>query len=321
MHKIVFLDRETLAPDIDVRRPDIAHTWTEYDRTAPGQVAERLAGATIAISNKVPVDADALAGCPDLKMIAVAATGVDMVDVAACRERGIVVSNVRGYAETSVPEHTFALILALKRAIIGYRQDVADGLWQKSPQFCLLTHRIGELRGGRLGIVGNGSLGTAVAAIGAKGFGMEPVFLEHASVTDEKRETKTFLPFAEFMATSDVITVHSPLTEETRGLLNREAFGLMKESAIVVNTARGAIVDEADLVDAIEAGRIAGAAVDVLDGEPPAADHPFLRLARRPDFIVTPHVAWASAEAMQALIDRTIDNIEAFAGGAPHNVV
>lgn len=320
-HKIVFLDRDTIAPHITLRQPSFDHDWTVHDRTAPAQVAERLAGATIAITNKAPIMADTLAACPDLKMIAIAATGTDMVDLAACRERGVTVSNIRGYAVNTVPEHTFALILALKRAVIGYRRDVANGEWLKAAQFCFFNHRIDDLHASRLGIIGEGSLGTSVAAIGAGGFGMEPVFLDHAYVTDEARAEKTFLAFDAFMSTADIITVHCPLTPDTENLLNADAFKLMKPNAIVINTARGAVINEEDLAAAVRRGKIAGAAIDVLASEPPDNDHPYIKLLDMPNFILTPHVAWASTEAMQTLADQLIGHIENYVAGAPSNVV
>jgi len=319
--KIVFLDRETIAPYVNVRRPAFDHDWAVHDRTKADQVAERLAGATIAITNKAPIDAETMAACPDLKMVAVAATGTDIVDVAEAKKRGIVVSNIRGYAVNTVPEHTFGLILALKRAIVGYRRDVAAGEWKKADMFCFFHHPITDLAGSRLAIIGEGSLGTSVANIGKNGFGMEPVFLDHAYVTDEARAEKTFLAFEEFMSTADVVTVHCPLTPETEGLLDAKAFGLMKPTAIVVNTARGAVINEADMTAAIEGDKIAGAAIDVLAKEPPDDDHPYMKLLERPNFILTPHVAWASTEAMQTLSDQLIDNIENFVAGKPSNVV
>ena len=319
--KIVFLDRDTIAPHVNVRQPAFEHEWVVHDRTQPDQVRERLAEATIAITNKAPIRADTLAACPKLKMIAIAATGTDIVDVKECTAREVVVSNIRGYAVDTVPEHTFALILALTRAVIGYRQDVASGEWLKADQFCFFNHRIGQLNGSRLGIIGEGSLGSSVAQIAAAGFGMEPVFMDHAYVTDEARQQKTFLPLDQFMATSDIITVHCPLTPDTENLLNRDAFKLMKNTAIVINTARGAVINEADLTEAIESGAIAGAGIDVLASEPPANDHPYIKLLDRPNFILTPHVAWASTQAMQTLSDQMIDNIENFAAGKPSNVV
>ena len=320
-HRIVFLDRDSMAPHTDIRRPDFPHEWIEFERTAPAEVAERLHGASIVITNKAPIRAEHIAASPDLKMIAVAATGTDMLDVAACDGRGIVVSNIRGYAVNTVPEHAFALILSLRRSIGAYRQDVADGEWLKADRFCLFTHPIEDLCGKQLGILGEGVLGSSVAAIGENGFGMKAAFLDHAFVSDEARQSKTFLALDDLLATSDVLSVHCPLTPETLHLLDLGAFKRMKPTALVVNTARGAVIKEDDLVTAIEDGLIAGAGIDVLASEPPADDHPYVKLLARPNFILTPHVAWASTEAMQTLADQMIDNIENFVAGRPSNVV
>jgi len=159
MHKIVFLDRSTIGPAVDLGKPEFAHEWIDYERTAPDQVVERLKGAQIAVSNKVPIGRAEIEQLPDLKMICIPATGYDRFDLVACRERGIVVSNVRGYATNTVPEHAFALILALRRGIVGYRQDVIDGKWQESGQFCFFTHPINDLAGSTIGIMGEGALG------------------------------------------------------------------------------------------------------------------------------------------------------------------
>ncbi len=318
---IVFLDRGTIGPDVEVTRPAFEHEWVDYDRTAPEQVAERLVDADIAITNKVPIGADELAMAPNLKMIAIAATGYDIVDVDACRARGVVVSNIRGYAVNTVPEHAFSLILALRRSIVGYRQDVANGEWQRSGRFCFFNHPISDLRGSRLGIVGEGVLGQAVAAIGKNGFGMDVVFLDHEHVTDEVRKTSTFVAKDELIQTSDAITLHCPLLPSTRDMFGIEEFRQMKSTAIIVNTARGGLIQDAALAEALNEGLIGGGAVDVLSAEPPADDHPFFKLLEKPNFILTPHVAWASAEAMQTLWEQMIDHIENFHSGAPSNVV
>ncbi|MEQ8667450.1 MAG: D-2-hydroxyacid dehydrogenase [Rhodospirillales bacterium] len=316
-HRIVFLDRDTIAPDVTVRRPDFAHEWTEYGKTSADQVLDRLQGATIAINNKVQLREDVLKQLPDLKMIAVAATGTDCIDVAWCRENGIVVSNIRGYAVNTVPEHTFALMLALSRSIIGYKDDVAAGEWQKSGQFCFFSHRIFDLSGKRLGILGEGALGQSVAQI-ARAFGMEPVFAAHKGV---EGLGPLYTPWDEVIETADVFTLHCPLLPSTRDMLAMPEFKRMKKEAIVINTARGGLIVEEDLVQAIEQGEIAGAGIDVTMPEPPADDHPFFRLMGRSNFIFTPHVAWASHEAIQTLSDQMIDNIENFVAGKPSNVV
>lgn len=313
-HQIVFLDRDSLVAD--VRRPAFDHAWTEHAASTAEQAAERLQGATIAITNKVPLRADTLAQLPDLKMIAVAATGTDIVDLAAARERGIVVSNIRDYAYAAVPEHTFALILALRRNLIAYRADIEAGKWQVSPRFCLFDHPIRDLHGSRLGLLGYGALGRQVAHI-ARAFGMEIAVHTRTPVADEGVINVTF---DELLATSDVLSLHAPLTDATRNLIGAAELARMKPTSILVNTARGGLVDEAALADALSRGVIAGAGFDVLTKEPPPADNPLLNL-RLPNFILTPHNAWASQEAMQGLADQLIGNIEAFVAGAPKNVM
>jgi glycerate dehydrogenase len=317
IHRIVFLDRATIAPQIRVRPPAFAHELIEHAETAPEQVRERLAGATIAITNKAPIGAAALAQLPALKLIAVAATGTDCVDKAACAARGVAVSNIRGYAVNTVPEHTFALILALRRNLVAYRESVLAGRWQESGQFCFFDHPIRDLRGARLGIIGEGVLGQRVAEL-ARAFGMLPMFAAHKGSSGLG---PLYTPWQEVLETSDVITLHSPLTPQTRGMIGLPEFEAMKRRPLIVNTARGGLVDEAALVRALETGLIAGAGFDVVDGEPPAPDNPLLRAAARPDVILTPHVAWASDQAQQTLADQLIDNIENFVAGRPTNLV
>lgn len=306
MHKIVFLDRDSLVAH--VRRPAFAHDWTEHPSTTPAQVVERLRGATICITNKVPVRAADLAQLPELKMIAVAATGTDNVDVAAARERGIALANIRNYATETVPEHCFMLMLALRRNLLAYRADVEAGKWQQSDRFCLLDHPIADLAGSTLGIVGYGALGQAVARIG-RAFGMRIVVSSRSPVGGDGIRQ---LPLDELLRAADVVSLHAPLTDATRNMIGAPELSLMKPSAILVNTARGGLVDEAALAAALQQRQIAGAAFDVLRTEPPPADNPLLQL-RLPNFILTPHCAWGSAQAMQRLADILVDNIEAFA--------
>ena len=313
-HNIVFLDRDSLIATI--RPPAFAHSWQDHAATAPGEVVERLRGATIAITNKVPLREAELARLPDLKMIAVAATGTDNVDLQACRARGIVVANIRNYSLVSVPEHCFALMLALRRNLRAYMADVDAGRWQESSRFCLLDHPIGDLAGSRLGIVGYGALGKRVAAIG-RAFGMQVTVTNRSKVDDPEVSQ---VPLAELLRTCDVISLHLPLTEQSRHMIGAAELAAMKPGALLINTARGGLVDEAALADALRAGRIGGAAFDVLSKEPPAPGNPLLAL-RQPNFILTPHVAWASMGAMQTLADMLVDNLEAFVAGKPLNTV
>jgi glycerate dehydrogenase len=317
MQRIVFLDRATIGPTVTINRPSFEHDWVEYERTSEEEVVGRLSDATIAITNKVPIRSSALERLPRLKMIAVAATGYDVVDVAACAERDITVANVRGYAINTVPEHTFALILALRRSLIGYWQDVIDGEWQKAGQFCFFNHPIRDLRGSTLGIMGEGVIGQAVARLG-QAFGMRTLYAAHKGV---EGLGPLYTPFEEVLESSDVITLHSPLMASTRNMLAMPEFRKMKRRPLLLNVARGGLVNEADLVDALDEGLVAGIGFDCLTSEPPREDHPFFGIMERPNVIITPHVAWASEEAMQTLWDQLIDNIEGFHRGEPQNVV
>jgi glycerate dehydrogenase len=317
VQRIVFLDRATIGPTVELRRPGFQHEWTEHQATSADEVAERLAGAAVAITNKVPIREAALADLPDLKMVAVAATGYDVVDVAACRKRGIAVANVRGYAVNSVPEHTFALILALRRSIVGYRQDVIAGEWQKAGQFCFFNHPIQDLHGSTLGIIGEGAIGQAVARLG-QAFGMRTLYAAHKGV---EGLGPLYTPFEEVLETSDVITLHAPLMPSTRNVLAMPEFRQMKQRPLLINASRGGLVHEADLVHALDQGLIGGIGFDCLTSEPPKEDHPFLAILDRPNVIVTPHVAWASEQAMQACWDQVIGNIESFHRGHPSNLV
>ena len=317
-HRIVFLDRDTIAPEITVRRPAFAHTWAEYPRTAPDELAERLAnGANIVITNKVPLRAASLERGPGLKLIAVAATGTDVVDIGYCRDHGIAVSNIRGYAANTVPEHTFALIFALRRNLLAYADAVRRGRWQEAGQFCFFDYPIRDLAGSNLGIIGEGVLGQRVAEIG-RALGMRIMFAAHKGRSDLG---PLYTPWDEVMETSDVITLHAPLTSQTRNMIGMAEFRAMRRRPLLINTARGGLVDEADLAAALREGLIAGAGFDVLTSEPPAGDNPLLGLLDAPNFILTPHVAWASDQAMQTLADQLIDNIENFVRGEPTNLV
>ncbi len=314
MQTIVFLDRASLAAT--VRRPGFEHSWQEYPASEPGELPHKLHDATIAITNKVPLRAATLQQLPQLKMIAVAATGYDVIDLAYCKAHGIAVANIRNYAVHTVPEHAFALILALRRNLIAYRDDVASGKWQKSDQFCFFDHPIRDLFGATLGIIGEGALGQATAKI-ARGFGMKVLFADHAP---PKMPDVEFTPLQQVLAQSDVISLHAPLTPDTRNIIGAAELRQMKRTALLINTSRGGLVDEQALVDALKQGVIAGAGFDVLTREPPKDGNPLLEL-RLPNFILTPHVAWASEGAMQFLADQLIDNIEAFVAGKPQHLV
>lgn len=312
--RIVNLEGESVATTF--RTPAIAHEWIEYPLTAPEQVVDRLKGAHVALINKVRITAADLDRLPGLGMIAVAATGTDNVDLAACRERGIVVSNVRGYAVNTVPEHAILLMMALRRSLLAYHDDVRSGLWARSGNFCLFGHPVGDLHGATLGIFGRGSLGQGVARL-AEAFGMRILWGEHRGASAVR---DGYTAFETVLREADVISMHCPLNDGTRGMIGKAELAMMKPTAVLVNTSRGGLVDEQALADALRARVIAGAGIDVLSKEPPRDGNPLLA-NDIPNLIVTPHMAWASEAAMKGLTDQVIDNIEAFVAGTPRNRV
>jgi glycerate dehydrogenase len=309
-HSIVFLDHATL--DARMRTPSFPHSYQEYPATHSPEIVERLKDATIVITNKVPLDRETLQQLPKLKLIAVAATGTDIIDKDQCRAAGITVVNIRNYAFNTVPEHVFALIFALRRNLIAYRDDVRRGVWQRAEQFCFFPHPIRDIAGSTLGIVGFGELGKSVARR-AEAFGMRVL------ATDIIPQPG-LVDLVTILKESDIVTLHVPLTAQTRNIIGAEQLAMMRSDAILINTARGGLVDENALARALRDGLIAGAGFDVLTSEPPRDGNVLLGLVS-PNFILTPHIAWASREAMQILADQLIDNIEAFVAGRPQNVV
>src|SRR5215813_934310 len=310
-HAIVFLDRESV--DAKVRRPNFPHSYKEYQSTwTHDEIVERLKDADIAIINKVPMRAETLKQLPKLKLIAVAATGTDIVDKAYCKQNGITVVNIRNYAFNTVPEHVLALMFALRRNLLAYVEDVRNGRWGKVNQFCFFDHPIRDVADSTLGVIGYGAIGKSVAKR-AEALGMRilpyDVFPQPGLVDLET-----------IYRESDVITLHTPLTPETKNMIGAKELKMMKPSAILINTARGGLVDEQALADALKNGTIGGAGFDVLTKEPPKEGNILLD-PTLPNFILTPHVAWASREAMQILADQLIDNIEAFVADKPQNVV
>jgi len=293
------------------------HELVAFGRTKPEEVAERIRDADIVITNKVPVRREAIGSASNLRLVAIAATGTDVVDVAACAERRIGVTNIRNYAVNTVPEHTFALILALRRSLVAYHDSVRAGRWQETGQFCYFDYPIRDLAGSTLGIIGDGVLGRAVADLG-RAFGMKVLFSDYKGTTGMG---PLYTPFEQVLRESDVITLHSPLMPSTRNMISTDEFAMMARRPLLINTARGGLVDEIALERALREGQISGAGFDVVTAEPPPPDHPLMRLLDLPNFILTPHVAWASHEAVQGLADQLVDNIEAFERGQPTNMV
>ncbi len=313
----VVLDLDSLSPqDLDLQplKGQLDH-WNLYPHTAPEQVCERIADTQVVITNKVELTAAQLQSCPTLKLICVAATGTNNIDLDAATSAGIQVSNARHYATASVVEHVFALLLTLTRRLDRYRLGVEQGNWCDSREFCLFDETIGELSGHTLGIIGYGVLGKAVAQA-ARAFSMKVQVAQSLHGTPHPDR----VPLVKLLETSDVISLHCPLSDATRGLIGAAALARMKPGAILINTARGGIVDEQALVDALRQNRLQAAAVDVLSQEPPGKHNPLLGF-HSPRLIVTPHVAWASQPARQRLVNEVTENIAAFLRGEPRNRV
>lgn len=313
---IVFLDDAMYSLDGDVDFSGIAEQgeYVRYANSTPQEVTERGRSAHILIANKAKVTAEAIHNSHDLRLVASAATGYDNIDVAAASARGIPVCNVPGYAENTVPQHTFALILNLATKAYLYAADVAAGDWVTADSFTLLRYPTFELHGKTIGIIGFGTIGRGVARI-AEGFGMQVVAHDALGITDGAYPNT---PIDKLLRSSDVVTVHTPLNDATRNLIDAKAIALMKPSAFLINTARGGIVDEVALANALNSERLSGAGFDVLTAEPPRGSNPLLTAKNA---LITPHSAWSTQEARQNLITRTADNIRAFLDGAPLNLI
>lgn len=280
--------------------------WDIHQQTRPDQLDDRLRDVEIVLVNKVVIDEATLRRHPRLKLICVLATGTDNIHTTAATELGIKVRNVRAYGTRSVTQHVFMLLLSLARHQRDYLQAVADGAWSHSDSFCLLDYPIEEISGQTLGIVGFGELGRAVARMG-EAFGMRIMVAERKGhPTRDGRE-----PFERVITEADVLSLHCPLTDETKQIIDRDTLKQMKSTAWLINTARGGLIDELALADALDNGEIAAAAVDVLSQEPPPADHPLL-VPKRPNLLVTPHIAWAARSARQRVIELTAENIRHF---------
>ncbi|HEX7388245.1 MAG TPA: D-2-hydroxyacid dehydrogenase [Castellaniella sp.] len=315
--RVVFLDREALPDWLDFEALSVPHEFVFYPHTARDEVAARIQDADVVIVNKVKMDAQALQQAQHLDLIALAATGTDNVDLDACQRLGITVSNARDYASHTVPEHVFALMLALRRNLLAYRESVKAGRWQDSGQFCYFDFPVQDLAGTTLGIVGRGALGEAVAHLG-RAFGMKVQF---AARRDANAAAEDYTDFGHFLRSSDVISLHCPLNAQTRGMIGAAEFALMERKPLLINTARGGLVDEMALEHALQSGQISAAGFDVASQEPPDAGNPLMRLLKYPNFILTPHVAWSSHDAVSAMARQVIHNIEAFYRGQPRNVV
>ncbi|UTL80501.1 2-hydroxyacid dehydrogenase [Pseudomonas putida] len=315
--RAVFLDHQSLdLGDLDLSPLQSQFDAFElYDATRPDQVAERLQGAVAVISNKVMLDADALSANPQLKLILVAATGTNNVDLAAARGQGITVCNCQGYGTPSVAQHTLALLLALATRLCDYNRAVAEGQWAKASQFCLLDFPIVELEGKTLGLLGHGELGGAVARL-AEAFGMRVL----SGQIPGRPARNDRLPLDELLPQVDALTLHCPLNEHTRHMIGARELALLKPGALVVNTARGGLIDEQALADTLRRGHLGGAATDVLSVEPPVNGNPLLA-GDIPRLLITPHSAWGAVESRQRIVGQLSENTQAFFAGQPRRVV
>lgn len=315
----VMLDRDSLHPgdlDFSALAATLAH-WDWHPATAAAELAGRLAGSAVVVTNKVPLDGAAIRGAADLRLICVAATGVDNVDLTAARARNIPVCNVRNYGTAAVGQHVFALLLALATRWHQYAADVRAGAWSRADNFCLMHRPVMELAGKTLGIIGFGALGREVARLG-EAFGMRVRVAQ--SLRPDAAAQPGRLPLAELLAESDLVSLHCPLSAQTQGLVNEGFLAALKPGALLINTARGGLVEPQALRRALCDGRLGGAALDVLDAEPPPPDHPLLD-PDIPNLIVTPHCAWVSRESRQRLVDAIAANVRAWRAGQPINRV
>jgi glycerate dehydrogenase len=318
--KITFLDSSTLTRgDIDFTPLEALSTFTHHEHTAPSEVAERCGEVEVILTNKVVLDSEIIESLPDLKLILVCATGVNVVDLEAARARGIPVCNVAGYSTPSVAQHAAALLLALATKV--HRLATEHDAWPRSPIFTRLTHAVTELSGKACGIVGLGAIGSAFAII-TEALGMKVQILAREDSPNTSRPELPRLAAREFFATSDVISLHCPLTAENEGMIDGDTLAAMKPGALLLNVSRGPLVDELALAGALRSGHLAGAGLDVLSVEPPPADHPLLAAdLGDKNLIITPHTAWLSLQSRQRLLAGVVDNLKNWLAGTPSNRV
>jgi glycerate dehydrogenase len=307
--KCVFLDRDSIdLNDLDFGEIEALTQFSSFGHTAPEQVVQHSQDAEIIIVNKVVLNEQTLNALPLLKFIGVIATGTNNIDIAAASRLGIKVCNVKDYSASAVSQHVFMLILALYTRFREYQQDITQGKWQAQDQFCLLSHPIQELQGKTIGLIGYGHIARAVERI-ALAFGMRVLIAQ--SLSHQQSASTDRVPLQELLKESDVISLHCPLSDQSKNLIGAEQFAMMKNTAIIINAARGGIINEADLLHALESGEIAGAGIDSLVTEPPTPSDPMIQ-ARLPQLIITPHNAWGAVEARQRLVNGTADNIRAY---------
>jgi glycerate dehydrogenase len=315
----VILDFDSVGPaDLDLSKLyELPVNWTIYSHCLPSEVTQRIADADIVLINKAPILAPQIKAATRLKFISIFATGTNIIDLDAARANKIVVSNAVKYGTGSVVQHVWSLILALTTNLDGYRQAAMDGRWEDSEFFCFMDFSVRELQGKILGIVGAGELGCGVAKI-AEAFGMEVIYASLPGRVHSHQPNR--MPLNSLLSKADIVSLHCPLTETTKNLIGEKELELMPSTSLLINTSRGALIDEPALRQALIEERIAGAALDVLSVEPPVDGNVLLNESI-PNLIITPHVAWIAQEARQRLIDQVAGNVEAFLQGKPQNQV
>jgi len=309
---IVFLDSATFPNHLKFNKINFPHTWKNHKTTSSTQVITHIKTAHVLVNNKVNLGKKELIHAKNLELIALTATGTNTVDLDYCRKNNIKVCNLRNYASVTVAEHVFALILNLLRQIKGLENDISSGLWQKQKVFSMVNRRVFNLHGKKIGIIGKGSIGLQVAKF-ANAFGMSVEFLSVQQLKKNQLEN--------FLKRQDIVSLHCPLNKNTENLITLKEIKLMKKTAIIINTARGGIVNEQDLVTSIRKKIIAGAGIDVTTTEPPKKNHSYYQIIKHSNFIWTPHTAWASEEALKTSLDQLILNINRFYLGKPRNLV
>jgi glycerate dehydrogenase len=315
-----FLDKASLYPDdLDFSALEAVATWQWFDNVDPADIKHGLEGAEILVSNKVVINSEVIEYSPRLKLICVAATGVNNIDLAAAEQAGIQVCNVRAYATSSVVQHVFSLILTLNRKLFSYTTSASNGDWSHSDYFCYFGEPISELEGKTMGIIGYGELGQAVAKV-ARCFGMKVLLAIKHNTGKGVDQGEGRVDLETLLSLSDVVTLHCPLTPDNHHMISSEAFSMMKPDAILINTARGGLVDEQALLQALEAKKIAGAGLDVLEEEPPSLNNALVS-CQSETLILTPHIAWASRQSRQRLVNEIAENIRAYQKGLPRNII
>ena len=316
--KIVLLDGYASNPgDMDISAFYELGDFTAYDRTAPELVVERIGDAEIVILNKIKLDAEIMDKCPKLKYIGVLATGYDVVDIAAAKERGLIVTNIPAYSTPSVVQHTFALLLELCCSIAIHNRSVKEGKWSSCPDYTYWERPLIELSGKTMGIIGLGQIGSAVSKV-ALSFGMNVLACASRPRKESGIDGVRMAELDEVLAVSDVISLHCPLTEDNKNLIGAAAISKMRDGAIVINTSRGGLINEEDMANALKSGKLGGFAADVLATEPPVNGSP---LFQAPNCVITPHIAWAPFESRARLFNTAIENVRSYIAGRPQNVV